>query len=88
MEGYGPILGLARKAGVLIMGDNALAADATAARIMGVEPGLVEYLAMAQRAGLGSLRPQDISVAGDRIERVRADFALEPEFAYLRPAKR
>jgi uncharacterized protein (DUF362 family) len=67
------------------MGDSAMAADATAARIMGVEPGLVEYMALAQRAGLGFLRSQDISVAGERVERVRTDFALEPEFAYLRP---
>jgi uncharacterized protein (DUF362 family) len=88
MEGYGPILGTARKAGVLVMGGRALAADATAARIMGVEPSLVEYMAMAQRAGLGSLRLQDISVGGERIERVRTDFALEPELAYLRPPKR
>ncbi|NTU51648.1 MAG: DUF362 domain-containing protein, partial [Candidatus Aminicenantes bacterium] len=85
---YGPILGTARKAGVLVMSDSALAADATAARIMGVEPGLVEYMALAQRAGLGPLRGQDISVAGERVERVRADFALEPEFAYLRLARK
>jgi len=87
MEGYGPLLGPARKAGVLVMSDNALAADATAARIMGVEPARVEYLALAQQAKLGSLRPQDISVAGERIADVRTDFALEPEFAYLRAAK-
>ena len=87
MEGYGPILGTARKAGVLVMSDSALAADATAARIMGVEPGLVEYMALAQRAGLGSLRGQDISVVGERVERVRTEFALDPEFAHLRPGK-
>lgn len=87
MEGYGPILGSARKAGVLVMSDNALAADATAARIMGIEPARVEYLALAQRAQLGSLRPQDISVAGERIADVRTDFALDPEYAYLRAPK-
>jgi len=87
MEGYGPILGSARKAGVLVMSANALAADATAARIMGIEPARVEYLAMAQRARLGSLRPQDISVAGERLSDVRTDFALEPEYAYLRAPK-
>ncbi len=84
MEGYGPLLGTAKTAGVLVMGDNTLAVDATAARVMGVDPSRVEYLALAQRIRLGSLRPEDIEVLGERVERVRSDFALESEFAYLR----
>jgi len=84
MEGYGPLLGTAKKAGVLVMGDNALAVDATAARVMGVDPSRVEHLALAHRIRLGSLRAEDIEVVGEKIERVRSDFALEPEFAYLR----
>ena len=84
MEGHGPIMGTARKAGVLVMGDNAVAVDATAARVMGVEPGRVEYLAMADRIRIGSLRRDDISVIGEAIERVRTDFVLDPEYAQLR----
>jgi len=84
MEGHGPIMGTARKAGVLVMGDNALAVDATAARIMGVDPARVDYLAMAHRIKLGSLRPEDIALAGEKIERARTDFNLDPEFASLR----
>jgi uncharacterized protein (DUF362 family) len=87
MEGYGPLLGAARKAGVLVMSANGLAADATAARIMGLDPARVEYLALAQQANLGSLRPQDISIAGEKIPDVRTDFALEPEYAYLRASR-
>ncbi|MEN6559298.1 MAG: DUF362 domain-containing protein [Acidobacteriota bacterium] len=87
MEGHGPVMGRAKKAGVLVMGDNALAVDATAARIMGVDPERVEYLALAHRIKLGSLRRQDIAVSGGRIESVRADFALDPEFAALRAAR-
>lgn len=87
MEGYGPLLGPARKAGVLVMCGSALAADATAARIMGVDPVRVEYLAMAQKAGLGSLRRQDISVSGPDIDEVRTDFSLEPEYAFLRASR-
>jgi uncharacterized protein (DUF362 family) len=87
MEGLGPLLGTARKAGVLIMGDNALAVDATAARVMGVDPARVDYLAMAHKIRLGSLRREDIAVAGVGIEQVRADFALEPEYAFLRAPK-
>lgn len=87
MEGHGPVMGRAKKAGVLVMGDNALAVDATAARVMGVDPERVEYLALAHRIKLGSLRRQDIAVSGGRIESVRADFALDPEFASLRAAR-
>ena len=87
MEGYGPLLGTPKKAGVLVMGDNPLAVDATAARIMGVEPGRVEHLAVAQRARLGSLRRPDIVVGGGTIEQFRTDFALDPEFAFLRASK-
>jgi uncharacterized protein (DUF362 family) len=87
MEGYGPLLGSAKKAGVLVMGDNALAVDATAARVMGVEPGLVEYMIMAQKLKLGSLRRQDIAVSGESIDQFRTDFALDPEFSFLRAPK-
>ncbi len=87
MEGHGPIMGTAREAGVLVMGANALAVDATAARVMGVNPGRVDYLAMAHKIKLGSLRPEDIAVSGERIERVRQDFALDPEYSYMRAPK-
>ena len=87
MEGYGPLLGTARKAGVLVMGDNALAVDATAARVMGVDPARVDYLAMAHKIKLGSLRREDIAVAGEKIEMVRTDFVLDPEYSFLRAPK-
>jgi uncharacterized protein (DUF362 family) len=87
MEGHGPIMGTAKTVGVLVLGDNALAVDATAARVMGVEPSRVDYLAMAHKLRLGSLRPEDIAVAGEAIERVRTDFALDPEYAQLRASK-
>jgi uncharacterized protein (DUF362 family) len=80
MEGHGPIMGSARKADVLVMGDNALAVDATAARIMGVDPSRVDYLAMAQRLGLGSLKQDELRIEGGKIEPLRRLFALDPEF--------
>ncbi len=87
MEGHGPIMGTAKKAGVLVMGDNALAVDATAARVMGIDPARVEYLAMAHKIKLGSLRREDIAVAGEKIEKVRTDFVLDPEYSFLRAPK-
>jgi uncharacterized protein (DUF362 family) len=85
MEGHGPIMGSAKSVGVLVMGDNALGVDATAARIMGVDPARVDYLAMAHRLRLGSLRSEDIGVAGGPLVRARSDFKLDPEFQALRP---
>jgi len=87
MEGHGPIMGTARKVGVLIMGDNALGVDATGARVMGVDPARVDYLAMAHRIKLGSLRREDIAVAGQTVERVRTDFVLDAEYSSLRAPK-
>ena len=87
MEGHGPIMGTARKAGVLVMGDNALSVDATAARIMGVDPARVDYLAMAHKIRIGSLRRDDIGIAGGTIERVRTDFVLDPEFESCRASR-
>jgi uncharacterized protein (DUF362 family) len=84
MEGHGPIMGTARRAGVLVMGDNALAVDATAARVMGIEPARVDYLAMAQRVKLGSTRSEDIVLSGEKVKNVRVDFVLDPEYLFLR----
>src|SRR5262249_18388097 len=47
MEGDGPIMGLARKAGVLVLGTNLPAADATCPPLMGLAPWRVSYLAPA-----------------------------------------
>lgn len=84
MEGYGPLLGTARKSGVLVMGDNALAVDATAARVMGIDPARVDYLDMAHKIKLGSILAEDIAVTGSTVKQVRVDFALEPDYAFLR----
>jgi len=84
MEGHGPVMGTAKKVGVLVMGDNALAVDATAARVMGVDPARVDYLAMAQKIKLGSLRREAIAVAGEKIENIRTDFVLDPEYSFLK----
>ena len=47
MEGNGPIQGSAKPAGVLLFGDDPVAADATACRVMGLRPEKVDYLAKA-----------------------------------------
>ena len=74
MEGDGPIMGTPRKAGVLVMGRNLPAVDATSARIMEVDPHKVAYLAAA--GGQGPISEFRIRQRGESIASVRTDFAL------------
>ena len=75
MEGDGPIMGTPRKAGVLVMGRNLPAVDATSARIMGIDPAKVDYLAVAS-GKMGPIREFLISQRGESIASVRTDFTL------------
>lgn len=75
MEGDGPIMGTPRQAGVLVMGRNLPAVDATCARIMGVDPQKVRYLAQADD-WLGPISESYIEQRGERVASVRTNFAL------------
>jgi uncharacterized protein (DUF362 family) len=75
MEGDGPIMGNPRNAGVLLMGRNLLAVDATGARIMGIDPRKVPYLADAS-GNLGTIHEVFIRQRGETIASVRTDFEL------------
>jgi uncharacterized protein (DUF362 family) len=75
MEGDGPIMGTPKTAGVLVMGRNLPAVDATCARIMGISPLRVRYLAEAARR-LGPVYASDIIQVGEPVASVRTDFNL------------
>jgi uncharacterized protein (DUF362 family) len=75
MEGDGPIMGTPKRAGVIVMGRNLTAVDATCARIMGIDPHKVSYLAAAS-GSLGPIRYSDIRQQGEAIASVRTDFDL------------
>ncbi len=75
LEGDGPIRGTPVDVGVIVMGANAPAVDATAARVMGVRPEAVEYLRRA--AGwLGPVGENAIEQRGETIASVRRPFQL------------
>jgi uncharacterized protein (DUF362 family) len=82
MQGNGPIQGTPKAAGVLLFGDDPVAVDATACRVMALLPEKVPYLA---RAGtmLGHLDPSKIQQLGEAISSVRTPFAVLPEFQSL-----
>jgi uncharacterized protein (DUF362 family) len=88
IEGNGPLFGDNKFAGVIVMSDDFLAADAVAARIMGIDPNKVEYLKLASRPPRGDFPPlgntRDIEVLGEPVASVRQDFKLLDEFKRLR----
>jgi uncharacterized protein (DUF362 family) len=75
MEGDGPLMGTPKPAGVIVMGRDLAATDATAARIMGVDPWKVPYL-KAARGWLGTISAEKIRQRGESIRTVRTDFQL------------
>ena len=76
MERNGPRNGTPKALRVLIMSDDPVAVDATACRILDMDPEFVPTTVMGHEAGLGHYRADDIQVLGDPLESfVRPDFA-------------
>jgi uncharacterized protein (DUF362 family) len=75
MEGDGPIMGTAKKAGILAMGRNLPAVDATCARLMGINPYKIRYLANSD-GKLGPIGEAQIGQRGEKWQSVRTDFQL------------
>jgi uncharacterized protein (DUF362 family) len=75
MEGDGPIMGPPRHAGVIVMGSNLPAVDATAARLMGINPLRVAYLAWAS-GRLGPIAERHITQRGEPIAPLIQNFQL------------
>jgi uncharacterized protein (DUF362 family) len=75
MEGDGPIMGNPKQVGVIVMGRNLTAVDATCCRIMGIDPYKITYLDRADR-WLGPIGDDSIEQRGETIASVRTDFSL------------
>jgi len=84
MEGNGPIQGTPKPAGVLVMGSDLPAVDATCCRIMGIDPDKIGYLRMAAEGGLGIVEESNIEQRGEKISGLRTDFALIDSFRHVR----
>jgi uncharacterized protein (DUF362 family) len=83
MEGNGPISGTPVRSGVLVFGDDPVAADVTAATLMNLDPTRVPYLAEAGRF-LGQADRDRIRQEGEDPDRDVTDFTLLPQFTYLK----
>ena len=75
MEGDGPIMGSCKSMGLVLVGDNLPAVDATMARIMGLEPSRISYLKPADRK-LGPVQQSYIEQRGEPWESVASPFQL------------
>jgi uncharacterized protein (DUF362 family) len=73
MEGDGPVNGTARDVGLIIVGDDPAAVDATCARIMGYRVDELDYIGIAGDV-LGNVQKNDIHIVGCAIDDVALKF--------------
>ena len=81
MEGDGPIMGTPKASGVLVMGTNLPAVDATSARLMGVDPWRVAYLVGAS-GQFGPIAEAHITQRGEPIAPLMQPYEI-PIFSSL-----
>ncbi len=85
MEGDGPIMGSLKQMGLVCIGQNLPAVDATVARIMGIEPSRVSYLSLA--AGrFGPIDEPSIEQRGEAWQELVSPFQILDE-PHLRPLR-
>ena len=65
MEGRGPTSGKPRRLDVILASRDAVALDATAMRLVGLEPGRARHVVLAAEQALGRMREEEIEVDGD-----------------------
>ena len=73
MEGDGPIMGRPRPMGLIAMGTDLVAVDATCARLIGLDPVKMPYLKVASRF-LGNIDESRIDQRGENPARYRTQF--------------
>src|SRR5262249_17779841 len=82
MEGNGPIQGVPKQSGVLVMGSDLVAVDSTCCRIMGIAPERLEYIRLP--AERGHMRTEQIDQRAESIASVQNSFALIEALQHLR----
>ena len=83
MEGNGPLQGEARHSGVLVFGTDLVAVDATAARLMKVEPRKIRYLNDAGEF-LGNIAYEKIEQIGEKLDAFAQDFRVIESFQHVK----
>jgi uncharacterized protein (DUF362 family) len=83
MEGDGPLNGSPKSVGVLVMGRDPVAVDATCCRLMKLDPARVGYLVLANSKKLGVLAEGQIAQLGETVEGRAQPFDTVPHFRPL-----
>lgn len=83
MEGDGPLVGKSRHSGVIVMGIDLVAVDATCCRLMGLPADRIPTLALGAHMKLGRLAKDAIQQIGEPIEKWAQDYEQPPKFANL-----
>jgi uncharacterized protein (DUF362 family)/Pyruvate/2-oxoacid:ferredoxin oxidoreductase delta subunit len=68
MEGNGPRSGDPKKMNVLLLSSDPIALDATACRIIDLDPAIVPTSQPGEKSGLGTYQSQNIELVGDSID--------------------
>ncbi len=84
MQGNGPILGVAKHAGVVVAGAHPPSVDATCCQIMGIDPSRIKYLDLVSRRT--GWRWRDVRQIGEPARSVYTAFDLPPGFEGMRLA--
>lgn len=82
MEGNGPLNGTPRPLGRIVLADDPVAADATCARLMGLEPENIAHVREGSKF-LGNSSLHLIDAAGEPVRRPASPFQVVREFEYL-----
>ncbi len=83
MEGDGPLAGSAKELGVLVMGSDPMAVDATCCRLMQFDPHKIGYLQLGQHRKLGLLGEGQIKQIGETIAANAKPFETLPHYRAL-----
>lgn len=81
LQGDGPLFGSAVHSGVIAIGTDLVAVDATCARLMGFDPRQIDYLDFAAWAGVGSIDETKIDLVGEPIMRLRREYERPPKLS-------
>lgn len=82
MEGNGPLQGDLRRLGRIVLADDPVAADATCARLMGLDPRRIFHIEEAGRF-LGNLDQNRITMLGEALPLKPEPFRVLPQFQDL-----
>ena len=83
MEGDGPLHGTAVDSGVIVMGDNLSAVDATATRLMGIYAENIEYLRFLLSYD-GTINDARIRQLGEPLEAVQQNFEVVEHMRFVK----